>query len=468
MENKATWSTLKRVMVLAAIAIGLLVSRQAATLGNPLPGKSPAGASGKTLLKNRPSDPPPSESVLYSFPGIGRDVYPGPNGLIADGTGNWYGTTYLGGTGQCSSGGIVMGCGTVFELSPQSGGGWTETVLYSFQGTPDGNNPASKLVFDHSGNLYGTTMYGGSCTGNSAGCGIVFELSPQAGGGWTETIILNFVARHGSNPYGTLTFDATGNLYGTTVYGGMGVGVVFELSPQSGGGWAETVLHTFENDHSDGDFPESNVIFDTAGNLYGTTNTGGTGTCPPRGCGTVFELSPQSGGVWTETILHSFQTGGQDGLYPVGGLAIDGSSNLYGTTVSGGGVGCKSNQGCGTVFELSLQSGSWTETLLHRFGGSDGEQPSGYLIFNTAGNLFGVTSGNSADNYGNVFELRQGSRGWSTHIIYTFHPAGHNAITPSFAGLTLDTAGNIYGTSSSGGTGSGCQHGCGTAYEITP
>lgn len=467
MKNKVAWSTLKWVMVLTTIVLGLLLGRQAATRENPSSGKHPAAVSGKTLLERRPSAPPPGESVLYSFQGIEHAVYPNPNGLIADGAGNWYGTTYLGGTGQCRSGGIVMGCGTVFELSPQSGGGWTETVLYSFQGAPDGSNPASKLVFDQSGNLYGTTMYGGSCKFDSAGCGIVFQLSPQAGGGWTESIILNFVAKYGSNPYGTLTFDAAGNLYGTTEFGGMGVGVVFELSPQSGDGWAETVLHIFENDHSDGDFPESSVTFDAAGNLYGTTNTGGTGACSPRGCGAVFELSPQSGGGWSETILHSFQTGGEDGLYPLGGLVIDASGNLYGTTSFGGGVGCKSNQGCGTAFELSPQSGSWTETLLHRFGGTDGEEPSGYLVFGASGDLFGATAGNGAGNYGNVFELRQGSGGWSTRIVYTFHPAGHNAITPSYAGLTLDAAGNLYGTTFSGGTGSGCQHGCGTAYEIT-
>ena len=266
-----------------------------------------------------------NEKVLHSFNGNGADGYQPEASLIFDAVGNLYGTTYWGGT---------YGFGTVFELTPSGGGGWTETVLHSFQpnGT-DGNYPIAGLIFDAAGNLYGTTSAGGTY-----GFGTVFELTPEEGGGWTETVLLNFNGTDGSYPHAGLAFDAAGNLYGTTGYDGTyHYGTVFELTPTAGGGWTETVLHSFGNG-TDGASPFAGLIFDAAGNLYGTTSAGGT-----YGTGTVFELT---GG--REQVLYSFKSRyGADGATPYAGLIFDAAGNLYGTTYWGG------NYGDGTVFELT-------------------------------------------------------------------------------------------------------------------
>ncbi len=193
----------------------------------------------------------------------------------------------------------------MFELTPTGGGGWTERVLYSFGNTPDGAIPVVGLIFDATGNLYGATTEGGT-----HGDGTVFELTPTGGGGWTERVLYSF----GNTPDGAyanavLIFDGAGNLYGTTELGGANgpYGTVFELTPTAGGGWTEKVLHSFANG-TDGARPLASVIFDAAGNLYGTTTEGGTNRD-----GTVFELTPTAGGGWTETLLHSFNNNGTDG-----------------------------------------------------------------------------------------------------------------------------------------------------------
>jgi len=201
---------------------------------------------------------------------------------------------------------------------------WTEKVLHSFHrnGT-DGYTPQASLIFDAAGNLYGTTVDGGTYRG-----GTVFELTPQAGGGWTETVLHSFHRNgtDGASPYAGLVLDAAGNLYGTTVDGGTyGRGAVFELTPEAGGGWTEQVLHNFGNG-TDGAFPYAGLVLDAAGNLYGTTCQGGT-----HGRGAVFELTPQAGGGWTDKVLHSFDP--TDGYYPEAGLIFDAAGNLYGTTL---------------------------------------------------------------------------------------------------------------------------------------
>jgi len=205
-----------------------------------------------------------------------------------------------------------------------------EQLLYSFAGT-NGLNPQSSLIFDSSGNLYGTTLTGGEfnvCPVSGGGCGTVFGLSPKTGGGWTETVLHNFQrdGKDGNNPYGGLIFDGTGNLYGTTVYGGIcGCGTVFELMPATGGVWTEKVLHSFNM--KDGSVPYSTLTFDTAGNLYGTTFGGGNSSSVCiDGCGLVFELSPQAGGGWSEKAVHKF-TGG-DGGNSLAGLIFDHAGNL--------------------------------------------------------------------------------------------------------------------------------------------
>ena len=200
--------------------------------------------------------------------------------------------------------------GTVFELTPNAGGGWTEKVLYNFNGT-DGAYPYAGLVMDAAGNLYGRTLFGGTYT-----AGTVFELTPHADGTWTEKVLHHFNGSDGSHPYGSLIFDTHGNLYGTTNHGGKrNSGTVFELTPQADGSWTETVLHSFGKD-KDGVSPEASLIFDTDGNLYGTTRYGGTYDSCDSGCGTVFELTPQADGSWTEKVLHNFHHGMGAGLFP--------------------------------------------------------------------------------------------------------------------------------------------------------
>ncbi len=359
------------------------------------------------------------EQVLYAFQGGNDGDYPS-GGLIFDSSGNLYGTTQEGG-GSTACASDSDPCGTVFELSPSSGG-WTETILHTFQGGSDGSAPSSGLIFDHAGNLYGTASGGGGTGCGGAGCGTVFELSPNGSGGWTETILYSFLGSpDGDGPQG-LIFDSSGNLYGATAYGGQYgcgpddenyCGTVFELGPNGSGGWKETIIYSFPSGGSDGDFPNGGLIFDQSGNLYGTTEGGGLGSCTSRlGCGTAFELSPNGSGDWTETLLYSFGTDNSDGWEPEAGLIFDQSGNLYGTTGEGGSENCN-YAGCGTVFELSPSgSGGWTETTLYGFkGDSDGAFPNGGLIFDRSGNLYGTTADggdtacNSGFGCGTAFEL---------------------------------------------------------------
>jgi uncharacterized repeat protein (TIGR03803 family) len=386
-------------------------------------------------------------TVLYGF-GNGTDGGYPYGGLISDAAGNLYGTTYLVG---------AHGVGTVFELMPQAGGGWTEKMLYSFNNAPaDGNYPYAGLIFDAAGNLYGTTVQGGTYND-----GTVFELMPQAGGGWTEKMLYSFsnAPADGNYPYAGLIFDASGNLYGTTVGGGTyNYGTVFELMPQAGGGWAETVLHSFNQNGTDGYNPYAGLIFDAAGNLYGTTEGGGS-----YGGGTVFELTPQAGGGWTENVLYSFGSG-SDGQYADTGLIIDLAGNLYGTTRFGG------TYGHGTVFELTPQAGGgWTEKVLYSLNPNsptDGLYPYAGLIIDAGGNLYGTTRLGGANGRGTVFELTpQSGGGWTEKVLYSFDPGngnGTDGIYP-YASLIMDAGGNLYGTTRFGGT-----YEWGTVFEITP
>jgi len=225
-------------------------------------------------------------------------------------------------------------------------------------------------------------------------------LTPAAGGGWAEKILhdFNFNGIDGTYPWASLVIDTSGHLYGTTVEGGAyGVGTVFELKPTAGGGWAETVLHSFNTDGSDGYNPYCALVLDGSGNLYGTTSKGGA-----YDFGTVFEMKIRaSGSGWNETILHSFDNI-TDGSSPQVGLIFDHVGSLYGTTYGGGSF-------YGTAFELIPGAGgNWTEKILHEFSSTnpDGHSPYGNLIFDAAGNLYGTTSGGGAYNYGTVFEVK--------------------------------------------------------------
>ncbi len=301
--------------------------------------------------------------ILYTFQDS-KDGDSAHAGLVGDDAGNLYGTTFYGDTS--------LGDGTAFKLAPDG----TKTILHSFSGGTDGGLPAG-LIIDKAGNLFGTTQQGGrsgGCNGN--GCGVVFELATNG----TESQLYTFTGgADGAYPMGSLLPDGKGGFFGTANGGGADrLGTVFALSKAG----ALTVLHTFAGG-SDGDAPIAGLIADKAGNLYGTTKLGGAG-CSGFGCGTVYEIAADG----TGTVLYAF-TGGSDGGNPVGGLIADAAGNLYGTTEFGGsGKGC-GGTGCRTVFRLAPGGAL---TVLYTFtGGSDGAQPVASLIKDAKGNLYGTT-----------------------------------------------------------------------------
>jgi uncharacterized repeat protein (TIGR03803 family) len=374
--------------------------------------------------------------------------------LISDPAGNLYGTT--------EKGGVFHG-GTVFELTPNADGTWTETVLHNFcslNNCQDGRYPLAAVTFDEAGNLYGTTSQGGAHNYS----GTVFKLTPNKDGTWTESVLHNFCSRKncfdGGEPAASLIFDEAGNLYGTTEMDGAHCtgryacgGVVFELTPNSDGSWMESVLYNFCSLKGcfDGRNPASSLIFDKVGNLYGTTAFGGVSNY----FGTVFELSAKAGGGWTEKVLHRFSSD-NTGYSPVAGLIFDTAGNLYGTASDeGGGAG-------GTVFELTPKAGKWTEKILYRSGVKGGAGLRASLIFDKAGNLYSTASDEGLyGHYGTVFELTpKTGGGWAAKVLHTF--IGKDGSYPA-ANLIFDATGNLFGTTVEGGT-----HGHGTVFELSP
>jgi uncharacterized repeat protein (TIGR03803 family) len=358
-----------------------------------------AGADGKWTQK-----------VLYRFCST-ENCADGANpyaGLIFDSDGNLYGTTGAGGSSECTFG-YVAGCGTVFELTLRHDGTWSEKALYKFCSTTncaDGKSPYAGLIFDSAGNLFGTTYSGGSS--DCQGCGTVFELTPEDNGKWTEKVLHRFTfdsATHdGASPgYGSLIFDKTGNLYGTTYYGGRclqsgGCGTVFQLTRHAKGQWTEKVLYRFQANGTDGHNPYYGLVFDAARNLYGTTFQGGHSSKCHAGCGTVFELTPGTNSRWSEKVLYSFD--GKDGTGAIDNLVLDSKGNLYGNANAGG------TYNRGTVFQLSpVAGGKWKEQLYSFKPGEDGDFPSGGLIFDSAGNLYGTTFAGGAHNGGMVYKF---------------------------------------------------------------
>jgi uncharacterized repeat protein (TIGR03803 family) len=346
-----------------------------------LGGTSGAGTVFELTKSGRPAGW--TETVLYNFTGSVDGSHP-DGGLIFDAAGNLYGTANHGG---------AFNAGAVFQLALQ-GGTWTETVLYSFAGGRDGQAPQGDLIFDQAGNLYGTTTRGGS-----PGKGIVFELTPAAtkGVAWTETILHRFSFRQGNSPRAAVVFDQQGSLYLTVANGGGSkAGAVLRLKPPAtkGGAWTAQTLYTFTGG-ADGLGPLCNLIF-LKGNLYGTTVIGGA-----SGVGTVFELKPPSShrGPWTETVLHSF-TCGSDGCYPWAGLTMDKNEVFYGTTQFGG---LPSNGG--TVFQVKKDGGVWTESVLYSFDASLDQLSAAGLLLGDGGTLFGTTIGANMAA-GTVFELQ--------------------------------------------------------------
>jgi uncharacterized repeat protein (TIGR03803 family) len=387
-------------------------------------------------------------TVLHSFTGGADGSEPVLNGLIQNGAGTLYGSTGIGGNLTCNNG---AGCGVVFKMDPVTG---KETVLHSFTNGADGAFPGNTLL------QVGTALYGIGGGGAFPSYGNVFKLD-NAG---NATVVYSFTGgTDGAYPFGSLSHDAAGNVYGATEQGGLfvcnddaGCGTVFKIDTAGN----ESVLYSFTEgdggvDGKDGAFPTSGVIRDSAGSLYGTTPLGGVLSCTGLGCGTVFKVDSSG----TQTVLHSF-TAGADGLSPTGSLIRDSAGNLYGTTSQGGGSGCSGGLGCGIVFKVDSAG---NETVLYSFkGGVDGDQPNAGLVRDSAGNLYGTTllGGNltcGGIGCGTVFKLNSAGR---KTVLHSF--SGLDGSGP-YTALVRDSSGNLYGTTSSGGT-----HNKGTVYKIAP
>ncbi len=363
MRRKKSWFRMSGILIVLAVALML-----------------PAQAVAASKYK-----------VLHKFTG-GADGGLPYAGLTFDTDGNLYGTT----------------AGTVYKLTPNADGTWTESVLDRLRGAS-----YADLIFDSTGNLYGTTADGGA-----SDTGTVYKLAPNADGSWTESVLHSFCNNCAdAYPNAGVIFDSVGNLYGTTA--GVAGGAVYKLTPNADGSWTESVLDRLPGPSYAG------LIFDGEGNLYGT---GGAG---------VFELTPNADGTWTESVLHRFT--GADGSDPLAGLIFDAAGNLYGTTYYGGAVDW------GVVFKLTPHSnGSWTESVLHSFADHPGANPFAGLAFDLAGNLYGTASDEESANDGVVFKLTPHSNGgWAYSALHVF--AGKPARHP-LGRVILDKAGNVYGT----------------------
>jgi uncharacterized repeat protein (TIGR03803 family) len=383
-----------------------------------------------------------TEKTLHSFKDATGN---GPsNGVIFDAAANLYGTAFQGGSKACNN--FEFGCGVVFEMSPKANGTWSYNVIYEFTGGADGLHPSTQLVFDAAGNLYGATH---GPVDSRTSYGTVYELSPNGDGTWKFSLLYTFPGGNGGGQPDWLVIDGSGNLYGTAQEGGSyGQGIAFELSPSASGIWKFSLVHTFTG-CQDGGLPWG-LAFDAKGNLYGTSLDGGL-KCSPSIGGTIFELIPNSGGGWHESVLDSFDDGPSGGS--PGSLIFDTAGNLYGVSSEGG------KNGCGVVFKLTPGSnGKWSETVLHNFNGQNGYYPQS-LVFGSGGQLYGSTQHSHVD-FGLVFEMAN-QAGAPENIVYQFTGGtdGYEPLGP----IILDQAGNIYGT-----TGNGGAYGMGAVFEITP
>ncbi len=406
-----------------------------------------------------PSAPAQTYTVVYNFDGGADGAHP-LAGLTMDSSGNLYGTTADYST---------FGWGSVYEIS-QSGSGWGLSTLYAFQGLNnnivDGSSPASRAVLGPNGTLYGTTRSGGfgqGCMEWYFGCGTVYSLRNDSGI-WIESLLFQFGNSDGGNPgYGDLVFDQAANLYDTSFSSApSGDGDVYELRTTT---WRESVLHTFQG-IPDGSGPASGPLLDPAGNLYGTTSAGGA-----YGYGSVYQLTA-SGSGWSEVVLYSF-TNGSDGGAPASNLLVDRAGNIYGATQTGG------TYGGGTVFRLWRSPvGAWRLNTIYQFraatmvatsgplsDGCTGQPFTGSnrtLTIDSAGNLYGTTSADTVHPWGSIFKLSPVSAtAWFYTTLHDFSGTPDGAVP--WGSLLLDGAGNLYGTTALGGT-----NNCGVVFKITP
>jgi uncharacterized repeat protein (TIGR03803 family) len=390
----------------------------------------------------------PNYHVLHAF-GSGKDGGGLWGSVVLDKRGDVFGTTEAGG---------AYNAGTVFQLTPQPDGAWRETIIHNFSSSgDDGASPYAGLLLDRSGDLYGTTVFGGSYGYPG---GTVFQLARRAHG-WVETVLHSFDGPsdfYTCCPVGNLVRDEAGALYGATP-------IAFQLSPGPCG-WTETALHNFGGENGDGYDPRAGPIRDAAGNLYGTTAMGGGGPLCTDGCGTVWELMPSAADdasgrkAWKERILHRFGFSDNDGVGPsLGQLAMDAEGNLYGAADGG-------KYRAGIVFKLTRVAGAsgetWRESILYSFGGAaDGNHPGGGVILDGAGNLYGTTIAGGSPNCGCgvVFKLSPQTGGtWKYTLLHTF--VGTDGAQPD-ANLTLGPDGKLYGTTATGGA-----HGGGVVFQL--
>lgn len=402
--------------------------------------------------------PAGNERVIHSFAGSPHGEIPGANPIV-DSAGGLFGPTERGGTNNsCGS-----GCGTIFRLAPDTHGRWNETTLWSFDLT-HGAYPSYPLVADAAGNLYGATDVGGSL-------GVAYELL-HGKSGLQFRVLHNFQGGYdGAQPRSSLIIDGRGNLYGTTVAGGTGGsgggGTVYELIPSSTS-WTERVLYRF-TPYTSGANPQAGLLFARGGSLYGTTTYGGNNACP-QGCGVVFKLTPAANGRWSESVLHSFN--GNDGCYSVAGLVTDSAGNLFGSTAEGGTGSCALRathqrsqagcvNGCGTLFELSRGAhGRYSFTVVHYFAEPTGAGPSGNMVFDGAGNLYGSAVVGSAGS-GAVFKLAPATHNhWKYTVLHAFTNTPDGSLP---TGVVMGANGKLYGTTIGGGG-----LGLGAAFEVTP
>lgn len=384
--------------------------------------------------------------ILHVFTDGKDGGLPGFN-LALDNNGNLYGVTYQGGTGTTCNG----GCGTVFELTRRSNGQWSEEVLHNFATRSDGDGPNGGPALDAKGVLYGAAI------GGPNGTAALYQLAPRAGR-WSYSLIFDQGAGL------SVLFDRADNIYGYLGPGKYGSGAVGKLIHGSTG-WTLKTLYSFCNPQScpDGDGPADPLTWDAAGNLYGTTLYGGNGPpkCPGSlGCGVAFQMTPNSDGTWKYHVLHRFAAFPNDGQYPDGGLVVDAAGNAYGVTAYGG------VHGNGTVFKLTPSSGGgWKQTVLYDFPNcANGCFPGTTLLFDKAGDLYGVGSGGLADcqgyTCGLVFKLApQAGDKWKYSVVHKF--TGTDGGFPN--GVIIDDKGNLFGTTQAFGT-----FGYGVAFEITP
>jgi hypothetical protein len=342
------------------------------------------------------------ETVLYSFQGGTDGSLPFGN-LVLDASGNIYGTTYRGGSSAaCPASRLGSSCGTLFKLT-HSAAGWKKTTQFSFKGGVNGGFP-SGVIFDAAGNLYGAAEAGGDVSGcpsiDLGGCGVIFKLTPS-GHGWTETVLYTFTGgADGGRPVGGVVFDASGNLYAATSFGGvgcaLGCGMVVKLSPTTSGPWIESSIYTFTGD-ANGGYPNTGLTLDPSGNLYAATIEGGT-----KGFGTLIQLSPNTSGGWTENTIRSLEAS-HEGFSTSSPFAFDSAGNLYAENSAGGA------NGCGTVFELSPASGSWLENTVTTFDCHQrGGNPAGGLIIDAHDNLYGAAENDTifGSNAGVIFKIK--------------------------------------------------------------